>query len=64
MNDRIDQAMDLLVQFPNAGRLGRVSGTRELVVSRSPYIAAYRVAQDHVFILRLLHAAQEWPETL
>ena len=64
MNDRIDAAVDLLAEFPNSGRSGRVPGTRELVVSRSPYIAAYRVASDHVFILRLLHGAQEWPDQL
>jgi toxin ParE1/3/4 len=34
------------------------------VISRTPYIAAYRVHSDVVFILRLLHAAQAWPEKL
>lgn len=64
MNDRIDEAIDLLGEFPNAGRPGRVAGTRELVIARTPYVAAYQVQTDRVFILRLLHAAQAWPGTL
>jgi addiction module RelE/StbE family toxin len=64
MTDRIDEAMDLLGEFPNAGRPGRVAGTRELVIARTPYIAAYQVQSDRVFILRVLHAAQAWPKAL
>ena len=44
------------------GRPGRIEGTRELVISRTPYIAAYRIAGDTVRILRLLHGAQQWPD--
>jgi toxin ParE1/3/4 len=32
-----------LVNFPNRGRHGKVPGTRELIFSPLPYIAAYRV---------------------
>jgi len=42
------------------GRLGRVKGTRELVVSGTPYVICYRVEPDAVVILRLLHGAQKW----
>jgi plasmid stabilization system protein ParE len=41
-----------------------VAGTRELVIARTPYIAAYQVQSDRVFILRVLHAAQAWPKAL
>jgi len=47
-----------LAKNPNVGRLGRVSGTRELVVSRTPYIVVYRVGArgnpgDHSWRTRL-----------
>jgi len=45
------------------GRLGRVAGTRELVLSRTPYIVIYefRGPDEEIYILRLLHGAQRWP---
>ncbi|MCA1598486.1 MAG: type II toxin-antitoxin system RelE/ParE family toxin, partial [Chloroflexi bacterium] len=43
------------------GRTGRVEGTRELVVSRTPYIVAYRVRDDEVIVLAVQHAARLWP---
>ena len=46
------------------GRVGRVRGTRELVIAGTPYIAAYRVKGRVILILRILHGAQLWPETM
>jgi addiction module RelE/StbE family toxin len=53
-----------LVQFPEMGRPGRIEGTRELVISRTPYIAAYRILGETVRILRVLHGAQLWPDDM
>jgi toxin ParE1/3/4 len=36
------QAVEQLANFPEMGRLGRVDGTRELVIQGTPYIVAYR----------------------
>jgi addiction module RelE/StbE family toxin len=47
--------------FPNRGRIGRISGTRELVFAPLPYIAIYRVKQETVDILRIIHTSQNWP---
>jgi toxin ParE1/3/4 len=57
---------DHLAAHPGLGRAGRVPGTRELVISRTPYIVAYTVDQriDAVIILRVLHGARRWPDTL
>jgi plasmid stabilization system protein ParE len=35
-----------------------------LVIHRTSYIAAYRIAGDTVRILRVLHGAQQWPEAM
>jgi toxin ParE1/3/4 len=52
--------VDQLAPHPNLGRLGRVLGTRELVVARTPYIVAYRIEEAAVVVLRVLHGAQQW----
>jgi len=43
------------------GRPGIVQGTRELVLSPLPYIAVYEVLNNEISILRIRHAAQDWP---
>ena len=57
----IRAAVSHLVQFPEAGRSGRVDGTRELVVPRLPFIVAYRIKEKHIDVLAILHAARKWP---
>jgi addiction module RelE/StbE family toxin len=64
VDERIQVCVEKLVRFPEMGRPGRIEGTRELVISRTPYIAAYRIADDTVRILRVLHGAQQWPDEL
>lgn len=53
-----------LLSNRHQGRPGRVKGTRELVIVRTPYIAAYRVKKESIQILRVLHGARLWPETV
>jgi addiction module RelE/StbE family toxin len=48
---RILNAVERLAARPGLGRPGRVEGTRELVVPRTPYIVAYTVIGDQVMIL-------------
>ena len=57
----ITRAVESLGRFPAAGRPGRVPGTRELVVSGTPYIVPYRVRGNIVEVLRVLHASRKWP---
>ncbi|MBX9911728.1 MAG: type II toxin-antitoxin system RelE/ParE family toxin [Beijerinckiaceae bacterium] len=52
-----------LADFPDMGRPGRVEGTREFVVTGTPYLIPYRVRDGHVEILAALHASREWPES-
>lgn len=51
-----------LARFPESGRPGRVEGTRELPIARTPYIAVYRITGNTIRILRVLHGAQMWPD--
>lgn len=60
MADRVKEAVEYLTDHPNMGRQGRVSGTRELVVSGTPFIVVYRVIVPSVQILRVLHHARKW----
>lgn len=64
IDERIEAEVERLAKFPEIGRPGRVEGTRELVIAGTPYIAAYRIQDDFVLILRVLHGAQQWPEQI
>lgn len=57
----IVRAVETLERFPSSGRPGRISGTRELVVSGTPYIVPYRVRGDVVQVIRIFHASRKWP---
>lgn len=60
--DRIAHQVALLAEHPEMGRVGRKQGTRELVISRTPFIIVYRVRGERIELLRLLHGAQQWPK--
>ena len=57
---RLRTAVEHLARFPDAGRPGRTSGTRELVVRDLPFVIRYRVKDDAVQILRIFHTARRW----
>lgn len=64
VDSAIEAQAERLVDFPESGRPGRITGTREVVVAQLPYVIAYRVTSDKVRILRVLHGAQQWPDSL
>jgi toxin ParE1/3/4 len=57
LDEEIESQTGMLAQYPLMGREGRVNGTHELVISRSPFIAVYRVKKKRIDILRILHGA-------
>lgn len=58
--DEIQAKVVQLIEHPKRCRPGRVSGTRELVV-RPNYLVVYSETPAMVTVLRVLHAAQQWP---
>jgi toxin ParE1/3/4 len=58
---KLIKAAELLTVHPQIGRTGRVPGTRELVVSGTPYLMPYRVKNNAVEVLRVLHGSMRWP---
>ena len=61
---RIEEGASILIRHPSAGRMGRVAGTRELVIAGTPFVVPYRIRRGSVEILAVIHAARKWPETL
>jgi addiction module RelE/StbE family toxin len=58
---RIKEAPNRLAIFPLSGRVGRIPGTRELVIPGTSYIAAYTVQDDKIEIAAVLRGRQNWP---
>jgi toxin ParE1/3/4 len=59
---RIIQSVNLLLDQPGIGRAGRVPNSRELVVTGTPFLVLYRIKNNTIEILRILHSAMQWPE--
>ena len=60
--DRIIGAVEQLGAHPASGRPGRLPNTRELVIPGTPFIVPYRVSENGVEILGVIHGARRWPE--
>ncbi len=58
---RILEFAEKLRTSPHIGRPGRIYGTRELVIARTPFIILYRVRDGVIEILRVIHGARKWP---
>ncbi len=61
---RINDKVSLLSEQPGIGRPGRVPNTKELLVDRTPFILPYRVRDNKIEILRVLHTSRCWPEKI
>lgn len=60
MDELFSNAAARLADHPKLGRTGKISGTRELVVHES-YRLVYEIDGEIVWILTLVHTAQQWP---
>ena len=61
LDEEIEVQTEALAQNPEIGRVGRVDGTRELVIARTPFLAVYRILSGRIEITNLLHQSQQWP---
>ncbi|MBM0744279.1 type II toxin-antitoxin system RelE/ParE family toxin [Phormidium sp. CLA17] len=59
---KIQAATEQLAEFSMLGRVGRVEGTRELVIANTPYVVIYRVRGNAVEILRVFHTSKRYPD--
>ena len=64
VDDRIEDAVQRLKDFPHSGRPSRIDGTRELVISGTPYLVPYQVVGETIRLLRVIHGARMWPHDL
>lgn len=53
-------SIEKLKENPAIGRAGRVLRTRELVITKYPYIIPYQVRDNNIYILRVLHTSRAW----
>ncbi|MDR2869041.1 MAG: type II toxin-antitoxin system RelE/ParE family toxin [Deferribacteraceae bacterium] len=54
---RIEGAVDKLLTFPNIGRIGRIEGTRELIMPDMPFVIVYQISEN-IEILNVWHTSR------
>ncbi len=57
---RIHQAVEHLQTHPHMGKPGRIPGTRELIIAKTPFLIPYRIKDNFIEILRVLHGRMQW----
>jgi toxin ParE1/3/4 len=58
---RILSAIDLVQTHLHLGRPGRLPGTRELVITGTPYIVPYRVRHKRLELPAVFDGRRQWP---
>jgi addiction module RelE/StbE family toxin len=61
LKNEIESKIAKLQEHPKRYRPGRVPGTREMLI-RPNYIVIYAENPRQVTVLRILHAARQWPK--
>ncbi len=60
LDETIEAKTNALPEHPKLYKPGRMNGTREMVI-RPNYVIIYRETDTEIVILRVLHAARQWP---
>lgn len=60
LDDEFEKAAERACGNPDMYKAGRIKGTREVVV-RPHYILVYQTEESVLTVLRVLHAARQWP---
>lgn len=60
----IFEVVDMLADHPLAGRAGKIAGTREFAVPRSPFIIGYKVdrALNMLTVIAVFDGRRRWPK--
>ncbi len=61
---QILDSINLLIDHPLLGKVGRIHKTRELVVSGTPYTLIYLPESNIISILRIFHQSRCWDSFL
>lgn len=61
---RVRTTVTNLALHPELSRPGRIRGTRELSISRTPFIVPYRVPGHSIEVLAVIHGRRAWPTSL
>lgn len=56
-----DEQIERLKDMPKIGRIGRVFGTRELVMQNFPFLVVYRIRKEYLEIINLIHQSKNYP---
>lgn len=59
LDTRISVAASRLADFPQLGKMGRIEGSRELVIHKH-YILVYDIVEEDIVILAILHTSQQF----
>jgi toxin ParE1/3/4 len=59
----IFEVVDMLADHPFAGRKGKIAGTREFAVPRSPFIIGYEVSRSSntLTVITVFDGRRRWP---
>jgi toxin ParE1/3/4 len=58
---RVEETVDYLLHFPHMGKAGLVEGTREFVLSGTPYILVFRIKHDVVQMVSVRDGRMQLP---
>ncbi|SHL51387.1 Plasmid stabilization system protein ParE [Sphingobium sp. YR657] len=61
MGDAIAAAALAVGINPDISRVGRIAGAREFAIPDTPFILVYRIEDEAVVVLRILHNKRRWP---
>lgn len=57
-----DAQIERVRDMHQVGRVGRVFGTRELVMQDFPFLIVYRVRKEYLEIINVIHQSQKYPQ--
>jgi toxin ParE1/3/4 len=60
MDELFEEAAARLESYARLGRVGKIAGTREIVVHEN-YMLVYEVDEEEVRVLALVHTSRQWP---